>query len=98
MGTGATWVLVVGEVPNTNDCIGIKFRINTGDVWSMEGDARYKYMHAVAAPFPAGVHKPECLDYKVTGTFRNGLGKCAWFCMFIPSNFSWQTRCVVNLL
>ena len=76
-GTGATWVLVVGEVPNTNDCIGIKFRSNTGDVWSMEGDARYKYMHAVAAPFPAGVHKPECLDYKVTGTFRNGLGKCA---------------------
>ena len=65
---------IVAPVPGTEECIGIKFLVRTGDVWSMESDARYKYMHAVSAPFHPGVHKSTCLDCKVTATLRNGLG------------------------
>ena len=61
-GTGDTWVFVVAEVPGTNRSIGIKFCVRTGDVWCMEDDGRYKFMHAVAAPYPSGVHKVNCLD------------------------------------
>ena len=42
--------------------IGIKFVVQTRDVWSMEGNVRYQYSHAVSAVFPPGVHRPTCLD------------------------------------
>ena len=75
-GTGETWVYIVAPIPTcTSQFIGIKFLVRTGDVWSMEDCARYQYMHALSAPFPVGVHKPTCLDCKVTATLRNGLGQ-----------------------
>ena len=64
--TGETWVYIVAPVPGTEECIGIKFLVRTGDVWLMESDARYKYMHAVSAPFPPGIHKSTCLDCNVS--------------------------------
>ena len=74
-GTGVTWVFVVVEILETHKAFDIKFRVHTGVVLTMEGDARYKHMHVVAAPFPAGVHWPDCLGCKVKATLRNGFGK-----------------------
>ena len=60
---------------------GIKFRVHIGDVWSMEGVVRHKYMHAVAAPYPAGVHHSICLECKVTAALRNGLPPGQNYCV-----------------
>ena len=66
---------MVAKIPGTERCLGIKFIVRTGDVWSMEDDGRYEFMHAVAAPYPSGVHKTHCMDCKVTATLRVGIAK-----------------------
>ena len=71
-----SWVYFAAEVPRHSPAkiIGIKFCIQNGDVWAMQGNARYKCVHGVVGAILSHVQK-DCVSCKVTATLRLGLVK-----------------------